>query len=43
MNVLHVEDQEDQFLLVEAAFEIAGVPARHLPAVARPSPAWLPR
>ncbi|MDP3821206.1 MAG: response regulator [Burkholderiales bacterium] len=28
MNILHVEDQEDQFLLVEAAFEIAGIDAR---------------
>jgi CheY-like chemotaxis protein len=28
LNILHVEDQEDQFLLVEAAFEIAGIDAR---------------
>ena len=28
MDILHVEDQEDQFLLVQAAFEIAGVGAR---------------
>lgn len=28
LDILHVEDQEDQFLLVEAAFGIAGVDAR---------------
>lgn len=28
IDILHVEDQEDQFLLVEAAFGIAGIDAR---------------